>query len=712
MALWRTGFRHLRPRASLAGAIMAGLVAIAMAAMPGPSRDALHERTLDTLLTLAAPLRPKHQPATNVVVVDIDTKSLAETGPWPWPRRRIAELVTAATRSGARSVVIDILFEGADSKSAATLARRLGDQTGRPDIVNWADTLEDGDRLLEAAFTDTDVPVAIGFALDPNGDGGVPAVPFLISGTVALPGIWRTTGAIAPLASLAEHADGLGALALPGDQDGVVRRVPLLVGVAGQVRPGLAAEAVRLAQNASAYRIDGRKGTIGTGDVTVALPPDGMLRLVPGLATSSPIVTVSASDILRRLDPDLIPRGAIVLIGGSAPELGGLRPTPDDPLTPSVMLHAAAVTQLSRGIMPLPVRHAAALTTALSLIATGAGLLAAVLVRPLRGALAIAGFCVLFAAAALGAAANDILFDPSLPIILAVISFATTALVTAAETQLREARIRQRFSQHLAPAVVELIAARPSMLKLAGERREITALFTDVEGFTSMTHRAGPEALVAMLDDYFEGVTRIVIDHGGMIDKLVGDAVHAFFNMPLDLPDHPMRAVACAIAIQAWTQSWQREALPAELGFGRTRIGIETGPAIVGDIGISSKLDYTAHGDTVNAAARFEAANKEIGSAICVGPVAASRCSPELLRPTGTIRLRGFTDAVRTFEPWPDDADATWRARYLDAFGLAETDSARAARLLDVLAAERPTDAVPSTLARRLGGVKCPDAVV
>jgi adenylate cyclase len=676
---------------------VAGLIAIAANILPGSFADTWHERTIDALLTFAAPLRASVSPKTKVVVVDIDRRSLAMIDPWPWPRHRFAELVNAAARSGARAVAIDILFEGADTKSPATLARRLGSQTARPDIVSWADTLEDGDRLLAEALDG--LPVSLGFALDPNAATELPAVPFLTSGAVSLPGIWRTKGAVAPTAPLLEHAAGIGALALAGDEDGLVRRVPLLVGVAGRVHPGLAAEAVRLAQGASAYRIDGNAGTIGLGGVTVTLPPDGMLRLLPDRV---PVLSISAVDLLAVVGPDPRLRDAIVLIGGSAPELGGLRPASGDPLTPSVMLHAAAVSQLLRGIVPLPAQNGSILQAVLGLAGVLIGLLAALRFRPLRGVLAVTGFIVMLALAAVAAAANDWLFDPSMPIILAVTCFATTALVAAAETQLREARIRQRFAQHLAPAVVELIAASPSVLKLAGERREITALFTDVEGFTAMTHRAGPEALVRMLDDYFEGVTSIVIGHGGMIDKLVGDAVHAFFNMPLDLPDHPMKAVACAIAIQTWTERWQREGLPAELGFGRTRVGIETGEAIVGDIGIRAKLDYTAHGDTVNSAARFEAANKEIGSAICVGPVAASRCAADLLRPTGTIRLRGFTSEVRTFEPWPADADAAWRLRYLRAWSLAEADPAKAACLLDGLASERPDDAVPRTLAGRL----------
>jgi adenylate cyclase len=119
----------------------------------------------------------------------------------------------------------------------------------------------------------------------------------------------------------------------------------------------------------------------------------------------------------------------------------------------------------------------------------------------------------------------------------------TTSLARAAQTHLREARLRQRFAQHLAPAIVERILASPSVLKVQGERRQITALFSDIEGFTAMTRRADPEALVSLLDEYLEGVAQIIIEHGGMVDKLVGDGVHALFNTPVDLADHPVKAV-------------------------------------------------------------------------------------------------------------------------------------------------------------------------
>jgi adenylate cyclase len=205
-----------------------------------------------------------------------------------------------------------------------------------------------------------------------------------------------------------------------------------------------------------------------------------------------------------------------------------------------------------------------------------------------------------------------------------------------------------------------------------------------------------------VLDHYFEGITKLVVEHGGMVDKIVGDAVHALFNAPLDLDDHPRKAVACAIELRIWTESYRRLPAAQAIGLGRTRIGLETGDAIVGDVGLSSKLDYTAYGDAVNAAARFEAANKDLASSICVGPTAAARCDPQSLRPLGNINVRGRDETLAVYEPWPADWSAELREKYRAAFALIQTEPTRAAEAFEALAGTCERDPVLKRMTDRI----------
>jgi adenylate cyclase len=289
--------------------------------------------------------------------------------------------------------------------------------------------------------------------------------------------------------------------------------------------------------------------------------------------------------------------------------------------------------------------------TRIALIGGLVGLLLACSLRPLRAAAAMLALLASWAGLMAWAISAEFLPDPTGPPAIALGAFAVTALVRAARDDWRTRRLRASFEQYLAPDVVRRIAADPTALRLAGEQREITALFTDIEGFTSLTERATPADLVALLDAYFDMAGRIVTTHGGMVDKIVGDAVTAIFNAPFDLPDHPARALDCALALQAGAEELRHASLGQKLGLGPTRIGLETGPAIVGDIGGSRKLDYTAYGNVMNTAARLEAANKEFRARICVGPTAATRISPARLRPLGTLTPRGQSRALEVFTP-------------------------------------------------------------
>jgi len=697
-------FKSLRmpPMPVAARPIAVAVLVAACLLVPLSLYDGFREAAFDLVLAADARLRAgEGAQHPRVVVVDIDRRSLEAIGPWPWPRATIARLIESVAAAKPAVVAIDVLFAEPDSQSPAALARRLGALTSRPELTTLAGTLVDGDELLAQAGNG--IPVVLGFVLDPEKSGALrQAAPIALRGTPALE-LWSAAGAVAPLPALTETAGGLGALSLPADRNGIVRHVPLLVGVGGRVLPGLSLEAVRLARGASAYLVQSEPPLLATADLRIPLAPTGLLRLVPVATEARVARTIPAIDLMRQTADAAKLTGAVALVGGSAPELGGLRATATGPLTPSVQVHADAVTQIVSERSPLPLAGAP-LTQQLLVIALGALALTASAALPPVSAAAAVIATILFAwAGAVGASLfADRLVDPLTPSIAAAAAFVVAVVTSFAVTRRREVLLRRRFEQHVSPAVVRRIVEQPTLVKLGGESREVTALFTDIEGFTAMTHRADPEQLVAVLDVYFEGIAGIMVQHGGMVDKIVGDAVHALFNAPLDLDDHPRRAVDCAVEIHAWTQAYRAQPEPAAIGFGRTRIGVETGRVIVGDVGLHSKLDYTAYGDAVNAAARFEAANKQLGSAICVGPAAAARCDAAALRPLGTISVRGRDDELAVYEPWPADAAPDWRERYLAAFRLKDRDPTRAAELFEALASERRTDLVVQRMAERL----------
>lgn len=674
---------------------IAALIALYALLLAAPGYETVNNRAEDVLLELTRP--PPSDAA--VVVVDIDRASLAAIGPWPWSRDRLAGLVQAIVAARPAAIALDILIEGGDERSPAALARTLGRLAERPDLTTWAATLPDGNRLLIDALKGA--PSVLGLAVDPENPGNdPPAPPMLVAGADGLANLWLAPGAIGPQPPIAAAAQGLGIIALPGDGDARVRNVPLLVRAGGQLRPGLALELVRVAAGVGAYIVDGRHGRLSLGGGTLRLPDDGMLRLRPSDERTHAARSIAATDVLAGGAALERLRGALVLLGTSAPEIGGLRPSTTGDLVPTVQLQADAVQQIVTRDLPYrPAAMSIVEWLAAALLAIAAGRIAAR--RPPHVAaaatLAMIGGWLLASFAMLDV--RHILADPVAPALAAGLAFAASALWTASRTRAREAAIRRRFEQQLPPAVVRRLLEQPGLLKLEGEARVVTALFTDIEGFTAMTERAGPRLLVEMLDRYFEGVVRLVVEHGGMVEKIVGDGLHAIFNAPVDLDDHRAKALACAEAIVAFSEAFRAEGSPATLGFGRTRIGIETGEVVVGDVGGGRHVDYTAHGDAMNTAARLEAANKDLGSTICIGPVAAAGIGATLLRPLGALRVRGRADPLDVFEPWPAAITATDRETFLVAVRLSTADPASAVAALTPLAARYPADRV---IARRL----------
>jgi adenylate cyclase len=317
---------------------------------------------------------------------------------------------------------------------------------------------------------------------------------------------------------------------------------------------------------------------------------------------------------------------------------------------------------------------------------------------------ALALVAVWFAATAFAFLRQGLLLDPIGPAAAAILAANVTAFAAFIRTRRLKTAILNRFESYVPPQVVARLVREPQSLRLEGELREVTAMLTDVEGFSGMTENSEPRMLVGVLDDYFDCVTELVVSHGGMVDKIVGDAVLAFFNIPAELPGHPQAAVRCAREVLAATQQFRKTENAAALGFGRTRCGIETGTAIVGDVGGRRRLDYTAYGVVVNKAARFQDANKVLKSSICIGPTAAARLDGEVaLRPLGRIAVRGMSGLAEVFEPWDDSVPEDVRKAYAEAVALHEAEPERARALFSDLAMRLPEDAVIKMWLARLG---------
>jgi adenylate cyclase len=260
----------------------------------------------------------------------------------------------------------------------------------------------------------------------------------------------------------------------------------------------------------------------------------------------------------------------------------------------------------------------------------------------------------------------------------------TTIRKTLAHIErMREARRRQAeaeraqalLSRYFSPNLAERLATDPDAVDLSGQRRDITSLFSDIAEFTTTIEVLDLEIIAPLLNDYLGGMTDIVFAHGGTVVKIVGDALHVVFGAPTDQPDHAARAVACALELDVYAQAHQARWRERGVVLGITRVGLEAGPAIVGNFGGDKFFEYNAYGDVVNTAARLEAANKQLGTRICVGESVASRVPGFRGRPIGDLVLRGRKEPLHAFEPLPPEIfEASATGAYLEAFAKLEAE--------------------------------------
>jgi adenylate cyclase len=235
------------------------------------------------------------------------------------------------------------------------------------------------------------------------------------------------------------------------------------------------------------------------------------------------------------------------------------------------------------------------------------------------------------------------------------------------------------------------------------QHREIATIFTDITSFTSLVENTAPEILATLLGEYMGGMTDIIFAHEGTVAKIIGDSIHVLFNAPGDQPDYATRAVACAHDLDAWAEEFRGRWKPKGVNFGATRLGVHAGPALVGNFGGGRFFDYTAYGDTINTAARLEAANKFLGTRICVSAVVADSAENFRGRPVGDLMLRGRSEPLRAYEPLaPAAFEGTATTQYSEAFAKLEAGDAAAMPAFAALVGLHADDALAGFHLRRL----------
>ncbi len=699
-----------RARKALQG-LLVGLASGALAlglALPG-LLDAFEGRTWDWRVRLLA--RPG--PASGRIALIVLDQASLDWGKevnglsWPWPRETYAVVADFCRRAGAKALAFDVLY------TEPSVYGVYDDQA-------FAEAVAANGRVTEAMVLSRTEGAAESWP------AALPQPPLAVAGLEE----WLARSARLkeslefPRATFPIRELGAGARQLantnqiPDKVDGVYRRAQLFNLFGGRVVPSLALGAYlagEASSGADSQRLRAAPGRLEVDGHVV--PVDDLGRAVlrfRGRTLTHP--AFSANEVLQselalreggtpKVDPAVL-KDRYVFFGFNAQGLFDLRPAPVQGKYPGVEIHATMLDNLLSGdfLRPMPWTGAGALVV---LLAAAAGLAASFASGAGRSALAYALFLPLAPALSLGAYA----LGWWLPLVASelgvTLSLVASSLVNYATEGRQKRYLKSAFKQYLSPTVIEQLIAHPERLKLGGERRELSIYFSDLQGFTTLSEMLTPEELTALLNEYLSAMTDIIQEEGGTIDKYEGDAIIAFWNAPLEQADHALRAVRAALRCQQALAAL-RPAFRARVNKDLfMRIGLNSGPAVVGNMGSRTRFDYTMLGDAVNLAARLEGVNKQFRtytmvSAATLGLSGGAFPARELAR----VAVVGRKEPVTVFEPFFPEDHAAARP-LLESFAEAlrafyEGRFAEAARLFGRTAAEDPPAAAYQEKCREL----------
>ena len=581
-----------------------------------------------------------------VATILLDQYSLSwgkkENGwPWPWPREVYAAVTSFCKRAGAKALVIDVLFTEQSMISVdddAALNQGMADNGRVVGAVNLAWTPEQGNTTSWPAE--------------------VPAPLFSITGPV--PRTLVFPYAQFPIPEVVKGARFLANTNLPADQvDGVYRRAPLFNIFGGKVVPTMALGAY-LAGSGAEAALSIEPGQFRIGDLRVPIDGEGRALLhfrgpsQTHKAINAAAVIQAELQIRGGQTPSLKPevfKDKYVFFGYTAPGLFDLRPTPMSGSYPGVEVHATMLDNLLSGDFMRSVSLVPTLALLL-LLCLGAGIAISSVQRAGPSFIMYVIFIPLAPALCIGAYALGYWLQMVALELGVVLSLVGSSLASYATEGRQKRYIKGAFSQYLSPTVIEELIAHPERLRLGGERRELTIFFSDVQGFTTISEALSPEDLTALLNEYLTAMVDIIQEEGGTIDKFEGDAIIAFWNAPLTLEDHAVRGVRAALRCQAKLAE-MRPAVKARIGKDMfMRVGMNTGQAVVGNMGSKTRFDYTMLGDQVNLSARLEGINKQFGTYFMISRATAEKIGGAFpVRELSRVAVVGRREPVTVYEP-------------------------------------------------------------
>ena len=563
----------------------------------------------------------------DIAIVTIDEKSIEKYGQWPWNREILAETIIKLRQQGAGVIVLPILFSEED---------RLG-----------------GDKIFGETLYGNYVVVAQSGSHQTT-QNGYPRGVAKIGNPLEF--LFEWPGMVGPILSVGSNAAGVGVLNTSPEIDGVVRRMPLLMKIGNDVYPAMAIEVIRTATGDPSYQVKSDAGGISAMRVPgfATIKTDGNARI--WLTWNKEYQTISLAEAGPGSFDDL--KGKTVIIAMTAEGLGGVIATP----TGSQYDYVAIASTLQTVIDGVNITRADFLIELA--VAFLAGLVIILLTR-FTGYLVVAGVLIIGSIGATNYSwwlfhQEQLLFD-STWILFTILIVGLHSIFNRFILEFRlKQQIRKQFETYLDPRQVALLQKDPSKLRLGGERKEMSFLFMDIVGFTPISehykNKDDPEGLVVLINDYLNRMTKIVLDNGGCVDKYMGDCIMAFWNAPLDCPNHAEMAVKTSIECAKETEKLKK--IFKEKGLPPINIGsgVNTGTCIVGNMGSDTRFDYSVIGDAVNLAARLEASTRNYKTETGIEPTIYSSFTKDQLIDIKSVELdkikvKGKDELITIYKP-------------------------------------------------------------